>query len=926
MADIFNGGTVKLFYNLDTANQNVISSGNIEIENVATFPTFSISDSANKIETYDSEYTRTVVGDKAIGDLEIVVNYRPDSETHQFLDSAYDNKTEFQLIVNYIEDQDAGKVEAVIVSGNINSRMISGDKDDVVRMTYTYSPRTIISMGTRLIPPVLRRGDYGVGSDGTPDYPQYSPQEAEGNAFVMIPAADTDNPAGTDLYGIELVSQPTGQSNTNLMMTNSGDLRIYARNNTTPWSRVYTSGESDTLYLSKANNLSDLDSVITARSNLDILSTTENDARYMIGSRNLSELTDKAAALSNLGILSTVQNDTRYLKSGSNLSDLASVPAARISLELDRFSQNPNETVIYSPDRTKYYGISNGTYGSWGVFDSTTQKWLPLGVGQGGTGATTDGDARINLKLDRVRQDPNLTHVFTQDGTKSLVIDNNGKWGGYNSSTGTYIPLGLSEGGTGATTAESARWNLNINRLVQADGFTLLNAPDNTRLVVANNKEIQFQDQNGFGFGLPIVAGGTGAVTINGARDNLNLGTGNDVDFRGVNAHNWNDSNEYPSGGFLTSTLYNTSNGVRAIGRLYSEIPPDGIPKTVIQSTDNAGRNAYMSYDVNGLLQGIGTLSVNSKISTPNIAVTDRMSVGTPGDAQALGARSIAIGDSDTGFAQRSDGILDVYTDSVALCTFTPSGFRTSRTLLVETPDGQNRGMYVSPARAGSANALIAGPVDGVDYWGGWRDTSTGLLVEFPRQGMITGIWKATHWGTNHVAAMQVYYPSDGSAWTTRLVTGNANWYFSGDGVATGQQWLSTSDQRLKTNIEPITGALDKLKKITGYTYDKKNSLSEDPEEVFTTHEAGLIAQEVQKVLPEAVIEAGGDDKLLGVSSYAVQALVINATKELDAKVEANEETIAVLTSKVEAQALQLEAQQQQIDELKALVQSLITK
>ncbi|WP_152072829.1 hypothetical protein [Escherichia coli] len=158
------------------------------------------------------------------------------------------------------------------------------------------------------------------------------------------------------------------------------------------------------------------------------------------------------------------------------------------------------------------------------------------------------------------------------------------------------MPLGIQQGGTGATNAEGARWNLNINRLVQATEFTLLNAPDNTRLVVANNKEIQFQDQNGIGFGLPINAGGTGATTINGARDNLNLGTGNDVDFRGVNAHNWSDSLEYPSGGFLTSTLYNTSNGVRAIGRMYSEIPPDGIPKTVIQSTDNAGRNAYMSY------------------------------------------------------------------------------------------------------------------------------------------------------------------------------------------------------------------------------------------------------------------------------------------------------------------------------------------
>lgn len=925
MADIFNGGTVKLFYNLDTANQNVISSGNIEIENVATFPTFSISDSANKIETYDSEYTRTVVGDKAIGDLEIVVNYRPDSETHQFLDSAYDNKTEFQLIVNYIEDQDAGKVEAVIVSGNINSRMISGDKDDVVRMTYTYSPRTIISMGTRLIPPVLRRGDYGVGSDGTPDYPQYSPQEAEGNAFVMIPAADLDNPAGTDLYGIELVSQPTGQSNTNLMLTDSGDLRIYARNNTTPWSRVYTSGESDTLYLSKANNLSDLDNVITARSNLGILSTTENDSRYMIGSRNLSELTDKAVALSNLGILSTVQNDTRYLKTASNLSDITSADDARANLNMSSFYNNALDAYVRNPANYNQFIYMNNT-GRWGAYDASTQQEIALGVQQGGTGSNTPAGARVNLELNRFNQGTGETFIQSPDTMKYLTVGNDG-WGYWNTQTQQFSPLGILQGGTGATTVQQAKINLQIERLQQQDNGTFLrgNGTSNVGLFVQDGTWGAMNLSSGARIALPINNGGTGALDVNGARSNLGLGEAQAVNFGNVNVNQWSDAAQY-NGGILSSTLLNTSNGTRSWSRFYSEIQADGIPKTTIHSGDGATRNAYMQFTCTGLLSGIDTLSVNTKIRTPTIAVTDRMSVGTPGDAQALGARSIAIGDSDTGFAQRSDGVLDVYTDSLNLCTFTPSGFRTSRTLLVETPDGQNRGMYVSPARAGSANALIAGPVDGVDYWGGWRDTSTGLLVEFPRQGMITGIWKATHWGTNHVAAMQVYYPSDGSAWTTRLVTGNANWYFSGDGVATGQQWLSTSDQRLKTNIEPITGALDKLKKITGYTYDKKNSLSEDPEEVFTTHEAGLIAQEVQKVLPEAVIEAGGDDKLLGVSSYAVQALVINATKELDAKVEANEETIAVLTSKVEAQALQLEAQQQQIDELKALVQSLITK
>ncbi|MDA8518966.1 tail fiber domain-containing protein [Citrobacter sp. Igbk 16] len=330
--DIFSGSTVKLFYNTDTANRNIISGGNVEIENVATFPVFGVKNQTATIETYDSEYTRAMVGDKQIDDLEIVVNYRPDSVTHQFLDNAYDKNEAFQLIINYIQDDEAGSIEGVMVSGNINSRVISGSKDEVVQMTYTYTPRNILSMGTRDIPPVLRRGDYGVGSNGTLDYPQYSPQEAEGNAFVMIPAADSDNPAGTDLYGIELVSQPTGQTNTNLMITNSGDLRIYARNNSTPWSRVYTSGESDTLYLSKSNNLSDLNNIVTARSNLNILSIGENDTRYMMGSRNLSEIVDVGAARTKLGVQSIAQSDSKYLQAINNLSDIDDAATARANL------------------------------------------------------------------------------------------------------------------------------------------------------------------------------------------------------------------------------------------------------------------------------------------------------------------------------------------------------------------------------------------------------------------------------------------------------------------------------------------------------------------------------------------------------------------------------------------------------------------
>ncbi|EIK5540445.1 tail fiber domain-containing protein [Salmonella enterica] len=932
MADIFNGGTVKLFYNLDTANQNVISSGNIEIENVASFPTFSISDSANKIETYDSEYTRTVVGDKAIGDLEIVVNYRPDSETHQFLDSAYDNKTEFQLIVNYIEDQDAGKVEAVIVSGNINSRMISGDKDDVVRMTYTYSPRTIISMGTRLIPPVLRRGDYGVGSDGTPDYPHHSPQEAEGNAFVMIPAADTDNPAGTDLYGIELVSQPTGQSNTNLMLTDSGDLRIYARNNTTPWSRVYTSGESDTLYLSKANNLSDLDNVITARSNLGILSITENDARYMIGSRNLSELTDVAAARTKLGILDTIGNDARYLKVASNLSDLASVTTSKVNLQLDRFEQSTNETVIYSPDRTKYYGISNGGYGSWGVFDSTTQKWIPLGVGQGGTGATTDGDARINLKLDRLYQDVAQTTISSANGQNLLVIpDASENWGmiKWNGTGYSNIPLSVSMGGTGSTSPIGARANLELSSFYNNTTDAYVRNPTNHNQFIYMNSSGRwgaYDAGTGLELALGIAQGGTGSNTVDGARTNLGLAESQTTTFTGVNALTRYDITS-TNGGIYHSTLYSTTGTPRSQSRLYNAINgTTGETQTVIH-TKNLSNNveSYCTFNNSGLLS-INALGVTGKSRTATLAVTDRMSVGTPGDAQSLGARSIAIGDSDTGFVQRSDGILDVYANAARVLSYQASGVTVEQGKLIVSGNGVGSGDYnilAGGTKAGASGAFIAGTLSGEANWANWRDRSCGILVQNSAAGQCIQIWKSVHWGAAFTTSFDVFNPAGGVV-EARLNVGNAFFMYSSNGTAQATSWVSTSDQRLKSNIEVITGSLDKLKTLTGYTYDKRSDLT-PTEHTYTTHEAGLLAQEVQKVLPEAV-SSMGDDEILAVNSYAVQALQINATKELDAKVEAQEKVITTHEETISVLSAQVEAQQQQIAELQAMVHALITK
>lgn len=92
------------------------------------------------------------------------------------------------------------------------------------------------------------------------------------------------------------------------------------------------------------------------------------------------------------------------------------------------------------------------------------------------------------------------------------------------------------------------------------------------------------------------------------------------------------------------------------------------------------------------------------------------------------------------------------------------------------------------------------------------------------------------------------------------------------------------SDVRLKSNLEPLSDALAKVCSLKGWTYDKKLAL--DSEAVYR-RETGLIAQDVQKVLPSAVHAVEGG--LLTLSSSALVALLVEAVKELSAKVEALE-------------------------------------
>ena len=95
------------------------------------------------------------------------------------------------------------------------------------------------------------------------------------------------------------------------------------------------------------------------------------------------------------------------------------------------------------------------------------------------------------------------------------------------------------------------------------------------------------------------------------------------------------------------------------------------------------------------------------------------------------------------------------------------------------------------------------------------------------------------------------------------------------------------SDERLKENITPIENSLDILKQINGYYFDWKEMPGVHENE---GHDIGVIAQEIDAVLPEIVTTR--DNGYMAVKYEKLVALLIQTNKELLNRVEALEAKI----------------------------------
>lgn len=531
-------------------------------------------------------------------------------------------------------------------------------------------------------------------------------------------------------------------------------------------------------------------------------------------------------------------NHENLLHKDQNLNDLANKDLAREALKVEAVNSVKDQYAgaynsFRNPAWTYELRIANN--GEWRVARNDNNSTSALSIGAGGTGAENVAQARINFQVNRFNQGDGETFIQSPDTIKYLTVCNDG-WGYWNTATQQFIPLGIQQGGTGATSDVGARKNLNTPVGGQA-------------IIIPNNSNI-------LGF-----------------------------------------MSTYAESGYYSS------------GELVTYQPPESSGWWMYElHVHGKNSNGHVEYGnivataMNGNKWGI-ICNAGGWGAWYRIARSDKqLMLLDPNAASALGDYSITIGDHDSGLKWDRDGHISAFADSARIFAWTPSGINTYR-VISSYVDDNARGMYVNGVRRGDPNALIAGQVEGGAFVD-WRSRASGLLVEHTGFDSAVAIFKSVYWGKDWIAGMDVVPWTSGSAETHLYVKG-AEFIFDSAGNGSASNWVSRSDIRLKAHLKEIETASDKIDYLTGYTYYKRNNLIEDENSVYSI-EAGLIAQDVERVLPEAVHSLNNDGQLdpkgeaiKGINYNGVVALLVNAFKEQKEKIEKQQEEIKELKNEI---------------------------
>jgi hypothetical protein len=141
--------------------------------------------------------------------------------------------------------------------------------------------------------------------------------------------------------------------------------------------------------------------------------------------------------------------------------------------------------------------------------------------------------------------------------------------------------------------------------------------------------------------------------------------------------------------------------------------------------------------------------------------------------------------------------------------------------------------------------------------------------------------------------------PTQFGVYNVPPVGGAANFYLDVIGGVRAEGYFAFSDQKLKSNIETIANPMERIMKMRGTSYIFNAPSNTEGQK--GTQQLGFIAQELEQVVPEAVVQC--NDGMYAVNYNSITPLLVEGIKE-------QQNTIVTLTNRVAELEKQLAAQQ----------------
>nr|DAQ46479.1 MAG TPA: tail protein [Caudoviricetes sp.] len=631
--------------------------------------------------------------------------------------------------------------------------------------------------------------------------------------------------------------------------------------------------------------------------------------------------------------------------------------------EVDKLVQLGSETHLLNPDgKAKIFITSNKL---WGAYDIENSEYIPLGIAHGGTGEKTVDGARTNLGLGR-NNNPQLnslfldrysdsTNTYTSSGilhTRLLANDSTVRLGAdmyvetlsnepgqltirfaYNGSTGASKYLNLNSEGNlivdSAILKSTIEKPLQINSANPAIRFNETDRPANTPTytLIANAGDWFIQKRNYDDAGSV-----SNAIAYNFSEDRVYLqnlkATGLITATSGIAtlSNSWSDQHTDNVAKFKPiAGSAGGPDGTMVVGGFHAQFSGNYV-------TQFAGRNSKFwarSFEA-GVDKGwkrlltVDDLNSATDLSVKSLTTSSPVKSGG-GGVEILGSiadfatMSCCVrGLNSTGSS--AAWVLGMHSGESKMVSL--KNYHSNAEVLLNGSDGAVQ-LKTGTVGGVAAQALTINK-DEVHSTADLviRKAGTGSRFALLNSGNSELPISVRVWGSSDRQNVFEVGTSGGYLFYAQKTTDGRNLTVNGSVNCTTLN--QSSDRRLKENIEIIDNATDAIRKINGYTYTLKEN---------GAHCAGVIAQEVEEAIPEAVgsfihygeelqgptidgNELHEETRYLNVDYAAVTGLLVQVARETDNRVTELEEENANLRDNIAAM-------DERIAKLEALVSKL---